>query len=86
MRETMHKAFWDSVMESLKQEEPNYDRVLQLVREVHDELCNMAPGSWKQEITEAFDIDFLSQVLIIDLCLDSAGFIYCLIFQYIYID
>lgn len=75
----MHKAFWDSVMESLKQEEPNYDRVLQLVREVHDELCNMAPESWKHEITEAFDIDFLSQVLIIDLCLDSAGFIiYCL--------
>ncbi|XP_011657543.1 uncharacterized protein LOC101216796 isoform X2 [Cucumis sativus] len=63
VRETMHKAFWDSVMESLKQEEPNYDRVLQLVREVHDELCNMAPESWKHEITEAFDIDFLSQVL-----------------------
>lgn len=69
MRETMQKAFWDGVMESLKQEEPNYDRVVQLVREVQDELCDMAPESWKQEITEAFDIDFLSQVLIIILVL-----------------
>lgn len=59
----MQKAFWDGIMESLKQE-PNYDRVIQLVREVQDELCNMAPESWKQQITEAFDIDFLSQVLI----------------------
>lgn len=65
MRETMQKAFWDGVMESLKQEEPNYDRVVQLVREVQDELCNMAPESWKQQITEVFDIDFLSQVLTI---------------------
>ncbi|KAL6184098.1 hypothetical protein ACLB2K_045502 [Fragaria x ananassa] len=63
IRNTMEKAFWDGVMESLNQEEPNYDRVIQLLEEVRDEICTMAPQSWKQEIVEAIDVDILSQVL-----------------------
>ncbi|KAA8536558.1 hypothetical protein F0562_029036 [Nyssa sinensis] len=62
IRETMEKAFWDGIIESMKQE-PNYDRVVELMREVRDEICEMAPQSWKQEITEAIDLDILSQVL-----------------------
>uniref|UniRef100_A0A5B7BA90 T-complex protein 11 n=1 Tax=Davidia involucrata TaxID=16924 RepID=A0A5B7BA90_DAVIN len=62
IRETMEKAFWDDIIESMKQE-PNYDRVVELMREVRDEICEMAPQSWKQEITEAIDLDILSQVL-----------------------
>lgn len=58
----MEKAFWDSIMESMKQEEPNYDRVIQLVKEVRDEICEMAPQSWKEEITEAIDLKILAQV------------------------
>lgn len=63
IRETMEKAFWDSIMESMKQDEPDYDRVIQLVSEVRDEICEMAPQSWKEELTEAIDLEILSQVL-----------------------
>lgn len=55
----MEKAFWDGVTESLKQDEPKYDRVVELMREVRDELCDIAPQSWKQEITDAIDLDIL---------------------------
>lgn len=58
----MEKAFWDGIMESVNQEGPNYDLVIQLLEEVRDEICTMAPQSWKQEIVEAIDVDILSQV------------------------
>ncbi|KAL6964385.1 hypothetical protein U1Q18_035440 [Sarracenia purpurea var. burkii] len=63
IKETMEKAFWDSIIYALKQEEPKYDRVVELMREVRDEICEMAPQSWKEEIFEAIDLDILSQVL-----------------------
>lgn len=63
VRETMEKAFWDGVMESLKQEEPDMSWVLKLMKEVRDELCEISPQSWKQEIVETIDIDSLPKVL-----------------------
>ncbi|CAN1804915.1 T-complex protein 11-like protein 1 [Linum perenne] len=63
IRETMEKAFWDSIMDSVKQEEPDYDRLVNLVKEVRDEISEMAPVSWRQTITEAIDLDVLVQVL-----------------------
>ncbi|KAJ6700646.1 hypothetical protein OIU74_012070 [Salix koriyanagi] len=63
VRETMEAAFWDSVMESMKQDEPKYDWVVQLVGEVRDGIQELAPERWKHEITEAIDLDLLSQVL-----------------------
>lgn len=63
IRATMENAFWDGIIESMKQDDPDYDRVIQLLREVRDELCEMAPQSWKQEVTDAFDIEVLSQVI-----------------------
>lgn len=65
VKETMEKAFWDSVMESMKVEEPDYSCISNLMREVRDELCQMVPDSWKVEITETIDLDLLSQVCII---------------------
>ncbi|KAI7728902.1 hypothetical protein M8C21_012296 [Ambrosia artemisiifolia] len=61
VRETMEKAFWDGITESIQ--EDNYDRVVELMKEVRDELCEMAPQSWKQEIIEAIDVVILSQLL-----------------------
>lgn len=61
--ETMEKAFWDGVMESMKQEHPDYSWILKLLTEVRDELREMSPSSWRQEITDTIDIDILSQVL-----------------------
>ncbi|CAK9175692.1 unnamed protein product [Ilex paraguariensis] len=63
VRETMENAFWDGIMESMKQEEPSYGRAVELMREVRDEICDMAPQSWKEEIIEAIDLEILSQVL-----------------------
>ncbi|KAK7246875.1 hypothetical protein RIF29_41745 [Crotalaria pallida] len=64
IKRTMEKAFWDSIMESVKQEQPNYDQIVQLMREVRDEICEMAPQSWKEDIFAAIDLEILSQVLI----------------------
>ncbi|KAM0940788.1 putative T-complex 11 protein [Dioscorea sansibarensis] len=63
VKETMEKAFWDGTMEALNKEEPDYGRIVSLVKEVRDELCEMSPQSWKQEILESIDLEILSQVL-----------------------
>ncbi|KAJ6348438.1 hypothetical protein OIU76_004827 [Salix suchowensis] len=63
VRETMEAAFWDSVLESMKQDEPKYEWVVQLMGEVRDEIQELAPESWKQEIVESIDPDLLAQVL-----------------------
>ncbi|XP_039006386.1 uncharacterized protein LOC120133971 isoform X2 [Hibiscus syriacus] len=63
IRETMDKAFWDGIMESMRQDNPNYDRVIDLVKEVRDEICEMAPKSWREEIIDTIDLKILSQVL-----------------------
>ncbi|XP_071713927.1 uncharacterized protein [Rutidosis leptorrhynchoides] len=62
VRDTMEKLFWDGVTESIH--EDNYDRVVELMKEVRDELCEMAPPqSWKQDIIETIDVEILSQLL-----------------------
>lgn len=58
----MEKAFWDGIIESLRHEEPNYSRVVELMGEVRDEICAMAPHTWRQEIMEVIDLDILTQV------------------------
>ncbi|XP_010245522.1 PREDICTED: uncharacterized protein LOC104589040 isoform X2 [Nelumbo nucifera] len=63
IRETMEKAFWDGITESMKQDKPNYNRVVELMKEVRDELCDMAPHTWRQEILESIDLDILSEAL-----------------------
>lgn len=63
IRQAMEKAFWDGIMESIEGNDPQYERVVQLVMEMRDEICDIAPQSWKEEITEAIDLDILSQVL-----------------------
>lgn len=60
VRQTMEKAFWDGITDSIHQD--NYDRIVELMKEVSDELCEMAPQSWKQEIIETIDVVILSQV------------------------
>ncbi|KAL2893496.1 T-complex protein 11-like protein [Bienertia sinuspersici] len=63
IKETMEKAFWDGIMESMKQEQPDFNWVLKLMTEIRDELCDLSPGNWQQEIIDTIDIDILSQVL-----------------------
>ncbi|KAL4302872.1 hypothetical protein GQ457_10G021320 [Hibiscus cannabinus] len=63
IRETMEKAFWDGIMESMRQDKPDYDQVIDLVKEVRDEICEVAPKSWREEIIDTIDLEILSQVL-----------------------
>ncbi|KAK7302409.1 hypothetical protein RJT34_13297 [Clitoria ternatea] len=63
IKQTMEKAFWDGIMESVKRDQPNYDRIVQLMGEVRDEICEMAPKSWREDIFTAIDLEILSQVL-----------------------
>lgn len=73
----MEKAFWDGITNSMKQDEPKYDRVVELMREVRDEICEMVPQSWKEDVFEAIDVDLLSQVACsITLSTISARFIF----------
>jgi hypothetical protein len=63
VRETIENAFWDSITESMKQNEPKYDQIVELMGEIRDEIISISPESWKQEINEALDLDLLSQLL-----------------------
>uniref|UniRef100_A0A3Q7GYK2 T-complex protein 11 n=1 Tax=Solanum lycopersicum TaxID=4081 RepID=A0A3Q7GYK2_SOLLC len=63
VKERMEEAFWDGVMQSLSQDNPDFSWVLKLMKEVQNELCEMSPPSWRQEIVETVDINILSQVL-----------------------
>ncbi|KAK7247305.1 hypothetical protein RIF29_42186 [Crotalaria pallida] len=64
IKQTMEKAFWDVIIESVKQNQPNYDLIVKLVGEIRDEICDMAPQSWKEDICAAIDLEILSQVLV----------------------
>ncbi|KAK9110144.1 hypothetical protein Sjap_018204 [Stephania japonica] len=63
IRATMEKAFWDGIAESLKEDKPDYSHVIELMKEVKDELCEMAPQNWREDIVNAIDLEILSQVL-----------------------
>ncbi|KAK4784260.1 hypothetical protein SAY86_018628 [Trapa natans] len=63
VRDMMEKAFWDDVMESMEGDQPRYDRVIQLMKEMRDEICEIVPESWKAEIIGIIDLDILTQVL-----------------------
>ncbi|RLM73182.1 uncharacterized protein C2845_PM15G08960 [Panicum miliaceum] len=63
VRETMEKAFWDMVTDSIRGDKPDYSRLINLVKEVRDSLHELAPKEWKEKILENIDLEILSQVL-----------------------
>ncbi|GFY88535.1 T-complex protein 11 [Actinidia rufa] len=63
IKEAVEKAFWDGITDAMKRDEPKYDRIVELMREVRDEICEIAPQSWKEEIFEVINLDILIQVL-----------------------
>jgi hypothetical protein len=68
VRETMEKAFWDMVTDSMKGDKPDYSQLINLVKEVRDSLLDLAPKEWKEEILGNIDVEILSQVNISMLC------------------
>ncbi|XP_037452313.1 uncharacterized protein LOC119322879 [Triticum dicoccoides] len=63
VRETMEKAFWDVVVDSMKGDTPDYSYLVNLVKEVRDALQQMASKGWKEEIANNINLEILSQVL-----------------------
>lgn len=63
VRETMEKAFWDMVTNSMRGDRPDYSQLINLVKEVRDSLHDLAPKEWKEKILENIDLEILSQVL-----------------------
>ncbi|XP_078441249.1 T-complex protein 11 isoform X2 [Wolffia australiana] len=63
IKETMERAFWDGVAESLVKGKADYETLISLVKEVREELFAMSPKSWKDEIHGRIDLEILSQVL-----------------------
>ncbi|KAH7524969.1 hypothetical protein FEM48_Zijuj06G0175600 [Ziziphus jujuba var. spinosa] len=45
VKETMEKAFWDGVMESMKEDDSDFSWILKLLKEVRDELCDADVGN-----------------------------------------
>ncbi|KAJ8759563.1 hypothetical protein K2173_007190 [Erythroxylum novogranatense] len=67
VREMMKKAFWDGVLESMKNDEPDFSWVLKLMKEVRDELYEMSTQPWRKEISETIDVDILEEFTLISL-------------------
>ncbi|KAL5213645.1 hypothetical protein ABZP36_002797 [Zizania latifolia] len=63
VRETMEKAFWDVVTDSMEGDKPDFSQLINLVREVRDSLHELASKGLKEEILENIDLEILSQVL-----------------------
>ena len=60
IRESFHRAFWDSLADDLRLDEPCYTRVLRVLSEVRDGLREVANGSLTGLIDGAIDIDFIT--------------------------
>ncbi|KAK4747667.1 hypothetical protein SAY87_014253 [Trapa incisa] len=61
VKETMERAFWDALMESMEQDQPDFSWVLKLIKEVKDQLYELSPQKWRKDIEEAIDVDSLSE-------------------------
>ncbi|TVU29706.1 hypothetical protein EJB05_21285 [Eragrostis curvula] len=62
IKETMEKAYWDVVADSLKGDVPDYSHLINLIKEVRETLHELAPA-WKDEISNNMNLEILSQIL-----------------------
>jgi hypothetical protein len=62
IRESFHKAFWDSLADDLKLTPPQacYVRVLRVLREIRDGISDLAGEMYKAAIYEAIDLDLIT--------------------------
>ncbi|KAL6899226.1 hypothetical protein ACP4OV_005884 [Aristida adscensionis] len=63
VKETMEKAFWDVIADSMKGDMPDYSHLVNLVKEVRETLHKLAPTGWKEEISDNLNLEILSQLL-----------------------
>nr|CAB3450048.1 unnamed protein product [Digitaria exilis] len=63
VKETMEKAFWDVVADSMRGDTPDYSYLINLVKEVREALQELAPKGWEQEINDTINLEILTQLL-----------------------
>lgn len=63
VKETMERAFWDVVADSMRGDMPDYHYLVSLVKEVREALKELAPTGWKEEISENINLEILAQLL-----------------------
>lgn len=63
IKETMEKANWEGIIDSVRGDEPDYTRVVGLMKEVKDGIYSMAPFSWRRKITKTIDLGHLTELL-----------------------
>ncbi|XP_066321827.1 uncharacterized protein [Miscanthus floridulus] len=63
VKETMEKAFWDMVADSMRGDMPDYGYLVSLVKEIREALEELAPAAWKEEISDNINLEILTQLL-----------------------
>ena len=61
IRESFHKAFWESLIDDLKLATPCYVRVLRVLTEIRDGINDLAGSREEGSIGEILDMDFIKQ-------------------------
>jgi hypothetical protein len=59
MRDSFHKAFWDSLVDDLRLERPCYVRVMRVLTEIRDGIAELAGTREEGSINEIIDIEFI---------------------------
>ena len=59
IRESFHRAFWDSLVDDLKLATPCYVRVMRVLGEVRDGVVDLSGDRERGNITEIIDTDFI---------------------------
>ncbi|AQK53020.1 T-complex protein 11 [Zea mays] len=63
VKETMEKAFWDVVADSMRGDMPDYCYLVSLVKEIREALEELSPTGWKEEISDNINLEILTQLL-----------------------
>jgi len=61
IRESFHRAFWDSLVDDLKLDTPCYARVLRVLAEVRDGIAELAGAREEGSIADILDTEFIKQ-------------------------
>ncbi|KFQ60332.1 T-complex protein 11, partial [Pelecanus crispus] len=64
VKETLHKAFWDSLEEQLSASPPDYTRAIQLLQEIKEALLSVLlpwHNHLRSQIEEALDVELIRQ-------------------------
>ena len=61
VRESFHRAFWDSLADDLRMSPPCYVRVLRVLTEVRDGIIEVAPAREAARASEVLDMELIKQ-------------------------